>query len=93
MLQDHTVDYVRRRQPVIYSRELVDQIFIQPYCHIGNLVDAGIGHRETASKYLKTLCDIGVLEEIKAGREKLFVHPRFLRLLTTDANEFEHYPE
>ena len=93
LLQDHTVDYVRRREPVIYSRELVDQIFIQPYCRIGNLVDAGIGHRETASKYLKILCDIGVLEEIKAGREKLFVHPKFLRLLTTDANEFERYPE
>ncbi len=91
LLLDHTVDYVRRREPVIYSRELVDQIFIQPYCRIGNLVAAGIGHRETASKYLKTLCDIGVLEEIKAGREKLFVHPKFLRLLTTDGNEFEAY--
>ncbi len=69
----------------------VDQIFIQPYSRIGNLVDAGIGHRETASKYLKTLCDIGVLKEIKAGREKLFVHPKFLRLLTQDTNEFTPY--
>jgi Fic family protein len=90
-LLEHTVDYVRRREPAIYSRELVDQIFIQPYCRIGNLVDAGIGHRETASKYLKVLCDIGVLEEMKVGREKLFVNPRFLRLLTTDTNEFERY--
>lgn len=91
-LVEHTVDYIRRREPSIYSRELVDQVFIQPYCRIGNLVDAGIGHRETASKYLKALCEIGVLEEIKAGREKLFVHPKFLRLLTMDANEFEAYP-
>ena len=91
-LQEHTIDYVRRREPAIYSRELVDQIFIQPYCRIGNLVNAGIGHRETASKYLKVLRDIGVLEEMKVGREKLFVNPRFLRLLTTDTNEFERYP-
>lgn len=91
-LLEHTVDYVRRREPAIYSRELVDQIFIQPYCRIGNLVDAGIGHRETASKYLKMLRDLGVLEEIKVGREKLFVNSRFLRLLTADTNEFEHYP-
>jgi len=90
-LLEHTVDYVRRREPAIYSRELVDQIFIQPYCRIGNLVDAGIGHRETASKYLKVLRDIGVLEEMKVGREKLFVNPRFLRLLTTDTNEFKRY--
>lgn len=92
-LQAHTVDYVRDQLPSIYTRELVDQIFIQPYCRIGNLVDANIGHRETASKYLKNLTSIGVLEEIKVGREKLFVNPRFLRLLTMDSNEFERYPD
>ena len=54
-------------------------------------MDAGIGHRETASKYLKVLRDIGVLEEMKVGREKLFVNPKFLRLLTTDTNELERY--
>ncbi|MEW6647065.1 MAG: protein adenylyltransferase Fic [Pseudomonadota bacterium] len=91
-LQEHTAEHVRRQAPAIYSRELVEQIFIQPYCRIGNLVDAGIAHRETASKYLKALCDIGVLHEIKAGREKLFVHPKFLRLLTEEGNEFESYP-
>jgi hypothetical protein len=26
-------------------------------------------------------CDIGVLEEIKAGREKLFIHPALMRLM------------
>lgn len=91
LLQEQAVEYVREQQPTIYSRELVDQIFNQPYCRIGNLVDAGIGHRETASKYLKTLSDIGVLQEVKAGREKLFVHRKLLRLLTMDSNEFTHY--
>jgi hypothetical protein len=27
------------------------------------------------------LCEIGVLEERKVGREKLFINPAFLRLL------------
>lgn len=90
-LQEHTADHVRRQAPAVYSRELVEQIFIQPYCRIGNLVDAGIAHRETASKYLKALCDIGVLQELKAGREKLFVHPKFLRLLTEEGNGFIPY--
>jgi hypothetical protein len=31
---------------------------------------------------LKRLCEIGVLEEKKFGREKLFINPAFLRLLT-----------
>lgn len=92
-LQARTVAYVRDQLPSIYTRELVDQIFIQPYCRIGNLVDANIGHRETVSKYLKQLSSIGVLEEIKLGREKLFVNSRFLGLLTMDSNEFERYPD
>jgi len=86
-LQEQAVDCVRQQQPAIYSQELIDQIFIQPYCRIGNLVDAGIGHRETVSKYLKALCDIGMLQEVKAGREKLFAHTRLLQLLTTDSDE------
>lgn len=32
-----------------------------------------------------------VLEERKVGREKIFVHPKFMRLLTADSNEFEPY--
>ena len=90
-LIEHTANYVRVTEPTLYSRELVEQTFIQPYCRIRNLVDAGIAHRETASKYLKQLSNIGVLEEIKVGREKLFVQPKFLRLLTTDSNDFVPY--
>ena len=64
---------------------------MQPYCRIANLVDSGIAKRQTASVYLKQLCDIGVLEEHKVGREKLFLHPKFLDLLTQDKNEFNPY--
>jgi hypothetical protein len=27
---------------------------------------------------LKALCDVGVLREVKAGREKLFIHPNLI---------------
>jgi Protein adenylyltransferase SoFic-like, C-terminal domain len=36
----------------------------------------------TASVHLKRLVELGLLEEQKHGREKLFVNPDFLRLLT-----------
>jgi Fic family protein len=91
-LLEHTVQHVQKRAHNIYSRELVEQLFVQPYCRIGHLVDSGIAKRQTSSVYLKQLCDIGVLEEHKVGREKLFLHPRFLALLTRDRNEFEPYP-
>jgi len=91
-LLDATYDHVRARRPNVFSRELVETVFVQPYCRIGNLVAAGLAKRQTASVYLKALADIGVLREEKVGREKLFLHPRFLRLLTTDDNTFEPYP-
>lgn len=77
-----TADTVRSKTPKIYSRELVDALFNQPYCRIENLVDAGIAKRETASRYLKALAAANLLREQKIGREKLFVNPAFLELLT-----------
>lgn len=79
-----TIEEVRARAPGLYSRELVELIFTQPYCRIANVVEAGIAQRQTASDYLKQLCTIGILEEVKVGRNKLFVNTRLLRLLTRD---------
>lgn len=83
-LMDSTADYVRTYAAGAYSRELVELIFVQPYCRIKNVVEAGIAQRQTAADYLKQLSDVGVLQEVKAGREKLFVNPRLMRLLTVD---------
>ena len=81
-LLETTAERIRTEAPQIYSRELAELIFVQPYCRIGNVVDAGLAKRQTASVHLKRLCDIGVLNEVKAGREKLFINPAFLKLLS-----------
>ena len=81
LLLDQTAAAMRERAPRIYSRELAELVFAQPYCRIGNLVEAGIAQRQSASAYLKTLVSIGLLEERKAGRERLFVNPALLTLL------------
>lgn len=86
LMQD-TADRVRQKAPAAYSRELIELIFIQPYCRIGNLVDADIAKRQTASVYLKELCDVGVLKEVKTGREKLFINPRLMSLLTAERDK------
>lgn len=90
-LQVHATAYVRTHAPKIYSRELVDIIFTQPYCRIQNLVESQIAKRQTASVYLKALESIGVLKEIKVGREKLFIHPNLVRLLTSDDHPVPPY--
>jgi len=90
-LEKHTREYVQRTLPKVYSRELVEVLFEQPYCRIGNLVEKNIAKRQTASVYLKQLCKIGVLEEEEIGREKVFIHPKLMKLLIQDSNEFELY--
>ncbi len=91
-LAANTTAYVRQVAPKIYSRELLDVIFEQPYCRIANLVEADIAGRQAASRYLKQLTAVGVLKEEIVGKEKLFVHPKLMALLTRDSNTFELYP-
>ncbi len=81
-LLDRTAIAARQALPKIYSRELVEIVFVQPYCRIDDLVKAGIAQRQSASVYLKALAGIGILQERKVGREKLFVNPALLDLLT-----------
>ena len=92
-LAEHTTEHVRERLPKIYSRELVDVIFEQPYCRIGNLVEKNIAQRQSASRYLKELTSIGVLREVQAGKEKLFIHPKLMQLLGRDGNVFTPYAQ
>jgi Fic family protein len=90
-LMEHTAEYVQSKMPKVYTWELVELLFKQPYCRIGNLVDAGVAKRQTASVYLKQLCDAGVLKEIKSGRENIFVHPKYIELLTGEENVWVFY--
>ena len=83
-LQADATIFVKTRASKIYTRELVDMLFVQPYCRIQNLVDAEIAQRQTASVYLQQLTELGMLRGIRVGREKLFIHPNFVRLLTSD---------
>ncbi len=81
-LFDATVLRTRRELPRIYSKELVELIFRQPYCKISFLVDAGIARRQTASAYLQDLEGIGLLTAERRGREVVYKHPALLDVLT-----------
>jgi len=86
-----TAEHMKAKASKIYSLELVHLIFEMPYCRIQNLVEAKICERQAASRYLKQLVEIGVLREQAAGREKLFLHPKLLTLLTRDGNAVLNY--
>jgi Fic family protein len=91
-LQAQTTEHVRQKAPKVYSYELVNLIFELPYCRIANVTDREIAARQTASTYLKKLVTIGVLTERQVGREKLFIHPRLMTLLTRDSNDWQPFP-
>ncbi len=90
-LHDHACEWIRAQRPKVYSRELVDVLFSQPYCRIQNVVEAGVAKRETAARYLRELVDIGVLREERMGKEKVFLHPAYLRLLSDNQHVSQRY--
>ncbi len=77
-----TTEICRKELPKsTYSKELVELLFIQPYTKIEFLVSAGIAERRTASKYLKQLEGIGVLESFKSWKETVYVNRKLYELL------------
>ena len=92
-LAEHTTVFIRNSLPKIYTHELVDVIFEQPYCRISDLINKGVAKRQAASKYLKELVELGVLVERSVGKEKLFIHPKLMKLLSHDSNQFAPYTQ
>ena len=74
----------------VYSPELVQTIFMQPYCRVAALTEAGIAKRQTAMKYLNALTHAGILHCAAAGREKLFINIRLMALLKSGLHEYPH---
>lgn len=70
-LMEETAGQCRSKLPKIYSHDLIEQIFLQPYCKPAYLEGAGVGNRQTAMKYLKSLEEIGILSSVKIGRERI----------------------
>lgn len=81
-LMSVTTEECREKLPkTTYSKELVELLFIQPYTKIDFLVSAGVAERRTASKYLKQLEEIGILESFKSWKETIYVNKKLYELL------------
>lgn len=80
-LLDSTITKVQNKAPKIYTRELVELIFEQPYSKIEFVVDKLNVERKAASRYLRELEDIGILTSQKIGREILFINEDLIEIL------------
>ena len=78
-----TVAYAKYKLPPhMYSKDLIELIFKQPYCKVKFLVENDIAQRQQASKYLKVLSENGILKEKNVGREKLYLNIKLFELLS-----------
>jgi Fic family protein len=80
-LFDNTRILIKEKAPKIYTIELMESLFEQPYCRITNLAESCNITNETASVHLKKLVKLGLLEERKYGRDKVFINTNFYQLL------------
>jgi Fic family protein len=82
-LMMETMDRARRELPSrVYSMDLIEILFRQPYTKGQFLVDAGIAKRQTAAEYLKELERIGILQAHKIGKETIYLNMALYELLS-----------
>ncbi|MBE0572671.1 MAG: Fic family protein [Ignavibacteriaceae bacterium] len=77
------IEKVRTKAPDIYTHELIDVIFNQPYCKIAILEEKKIASRNTASKYLRKLEELGILKSEVVGRETLYKNILLFNILSS----------
>lgn len=82
-LMAETIEKAKRELPnSVYSKELIELLFRQPYCKIRFLIEENIASRNIASKYLSELTKIGILRKEKSGTEVIYLNIELYDLLS-----------
>ena len=81
LMQKHK-HVIKTQLPKLYSHELINNLFIHPYTKVEFLVNELNIHRNTASKYLNQLVDIGVLTKHKLGKDNYYLNTELFNLFT-----------
>ena len=82
-LMEEIMEAAREKLPErVYSKELIETIFRQPYTKSQFLVDAKIAKRQTAAEYLRELEKCGILKAHRIGKETLYLNVKLYALLS-----------
>ncbi len=82
LLLNSTIEVVKTNADKIYRKELIEILFEHPYSKIDYVVKSLGVERKAASRYLKKLEEIGILESHKVGRETIYVNIGLMEVLT-----------
>lgn len=80
--QEDIAERARAATPGGRDARFLAVLFEQPYCRISTVASRCDVSRQTASSWLHALVEAGLLQDVKAGREILFVNHEFLSVLT-----------
>ncbi|PKP47107.1 MAG: addiction module protein [Bacteroidetes bacterium HGW-Bacteroidetes-1] len=80
-LFSETQKLVQDKLPKIYSKDLIEQLYIHPYCKIEFLVNNLGIERKAASRYLSSLEELGVLKSQQKGKEVIYINTTLYNLL------------
>ncbi|MDY0237275.1 MAG: Fic/DOC family N-terminal domain-containing protein [Campylobacterales bacterium] len=80
-LMDSTKNILKSNLPKVYSKDLLEVLFLHPYTTIEMLIINLNIHRDTASKYLKSMEKIGILNEVQIKNSKFYVNIKLFELL------------
>jgi Fic family protein len=74
-IMDSTFDTVKTKLPRLrQAKEIVEILFMNPYCKIEHLVERKVGVRQSVSKYLKDLESIGILRTKQIWKETVYLN-------------------
>jgi hypothetical protein len=80
-LFNRIIEKVKNEAPKIYSKDLIELLFEHPYSKIEFVVDRLKISRVSASKYLRGLESIGILQTRQVWKETLFINTELFDLL------------
>ncbi len=77
-------EQLKEKDHKLYSKDLIELLFEQPYCRIQTVADRLGVNRQTASGRLQKLVEIDLMDSFKDGREVVYVNPSFFNALKND---------
>jgi len=81
-LMQKTKQTIKAKLPKIYSHELINNLFTHPYTKVEFITQDLNIHRNTASKYLNQLVEIGLLSKHKLGKDNYYLNNELYALLS-----------
>lgn len=83
LMYNYKID-IQTQLPKIYSQDLINNLFRNPYTKIEFLEKELKVTRQTASTYLDKIAELGFLEKTKVGKSNYYINTRLIKVLMNE---------